>query len=149
MTRITGWHVAAFFGLCFGTIIAVNATLAWHAVRSFPGLEVKNSYVASQAFERARAAQLALDWEVAAWLEGEVLRLSITEGGRPVAPKIERAVFGRATSVAADQMPAFVFDGASHFAPVAAGPGNWNLRLAARADNGTLFQQRVVVRPAQ
>jgi hypothetical protein len=39
----------------------------------------------------------------------------------------------------------FRFDGAQLRAPVVAGPGNWNLRLKARADSGVLFQQRVIV----
>jgi len=30
-------------------------------------------------------------------------------------------------------------------APVKAGAGNWNLRVKMRAENGTLFQQRIVV----
>lgn len=145
MKQITGWHVFGIFALGFGTIIAVNLTLAWNAVQTFPGLEVKNSYVASQSFDRDRAAQKALNWDVAARLDGGDLVLTITESGAPVQPEIERAVFGRATSVAADQTPDFVFDGTAFVAPVSAGDGNWNLRLIARAADGTLFQQRIVV----
>ncbi|MEL7345657.1 MAG: FixH family protein, partial [Pseudomonadota bacterium] len=50
MRQLTGWHVFGMFALAFGIIISVNMTLAFQAVRTFPGLEVKNSYVASQAF---------------------------------------------------------------------------------------------------
>lgn len=145
MREITGWHVFGIFALGFGTIISVNLTLAWNAVHTFPGLEVKNSYVASQSFEADRAAQSALGWEVAARLEGSQLILTIAKDGNPVEPQIESAVFGRATSVAADQSPAFTFDGTAFKAPVTAGDGNWNLRLVARARDGTLFQQRIVV----
>ena len=42
-TEITGWHVLAVFGLAFGVIISVNVILAVNAVKTFPGLEVKNS----------------------------------------------------------------------------------------------------------
>ena len=66
ITQIKGWHVALAFGLAFGLIIAVNLTLAFNAIRTFPGLEVKNSYVASQSFDRDRQAQTALDWQVSA-----------------------------------------------------------------------------------
>ena len=145
MGEIKGWHVFCGFALGFGIIIAVNLTLAFNAVRTFPGLEVKNTYVASQSFDADRAAQVALGWEVAAELVGEELRLSVTQDGYPVAPVIEQAIFGRATSVAADQEPEFAFDGTRFVAPVKAGPGNWNLRLKARAEDGTLFQQRIVV----
>ena len=144
--EIKGWHVLAAFVLAFGVIIAVNLTLAFNAVRTFPGLEVKNSYVASQGFDRNRAAQLALGWEVSAQLEGGALALFVIENGRPIAPVIESATFGRATNVVADQTPAFTFDGTALRAPVDAGPGNWNLRLRMRSSDGTLFQQRVIVR---
>ena len=62
MKEITGWHVFAIFALGFGTIVTVNLTLAWNAVHSFPGLEVKSSYVASQAFDRDRAAPRKKRW---------------------------------------------------------------------------------------
>ena len=146
MTReLKGWHVFGIFALAFGTIIAVNMTLAVNAVRTFPGVEVKNSYVASQSFDADRAAQQALGWDVAARIEGDELVLSILKDGSPVVPEIESAVFGRATSVTADQTPAFTFDGQAFRAPVEAGPGNWNLRLVAVAEDGTVFRQRVIV----
>ncbi len=146
MTEIKGWHVLSWFVIGFGIIIAVNLTLAVNAVRTFPGLEVKNSYVASQAFEADRAAQTALGWEVSATVERGVLTLQILEQGQPIAPDITQAVFGRATTVAADQTPEFTFDGNRLVAPVKAGPGNWNLRLTALAADGTEFRQRIVVK---
>lgn len=146
--EITGWHVFAGFALAFGIIIAVNLTLAFNAVRTFPGLEVANSYVASQSFDADRDAQEALEWEVSAQIAGDTLRLIITRGGIAQTPVIERATFGRATSVARDQELELTFDGTAFTAPVTAGAGNWNLRLKARADDGTLFQQRIIVRAA-
>ncbi|MCB5200778.1 FixH family protein [Loktanella sp. TSTF-M6] len=145
MTEVKGWHVLGIFVLAFGVIISVNLTLAFNAVRTFPGLEVKNSYVASQSFDADRTAQQALRWDVAARLEGDELILAIHRDGQAVAPTIESAIFGRATMVAADQTPVFVFDGDVFRAHVDAGAGNWNLRLQARAADGTLFQQRVIV----
>lgn len=146
--EIKGWHVFAMFAFAFGIIISVNLTLAYNAVRTFPGLEVKNSYVASQNFDADRAAQLALGWEVSAVVRGDQLHLSILKDGTALSPQIDRATFGRATSVAADQELAFTFTGADLTAPVVAGPGNWNLRLRARAQDGTVFQQRIIVRVA-
>ncbi|SLN48676.1 FixH family protein [Pseudooctadecabacter jejudonensis] len=145
MTELSGKHVAAIFGLGFGTIIAVNMTLAFSAVRTFPGLEVRNSYVASQHFDANRAAQTALGWDVAARLHGDTLTLTITQNGDPVRPQITAATFGRATSISADQTPDFTYENGVFTAPVAGGAGNWNLRLAARAADGTHFQQRIIV----
>lgn len=145
MNELKGRHVLATFGFGFGIIIAVNLTLAFSAIRSFPGLEVKNSYVASQSFDRDRAAQKALAWDVSAWLDGDLLSLSFSKDGKAVAPIIESAVFGRATSVTKDQNPDFIFDGAEFTAPVIGGAGNWNLRIRAKAEDGTVFVRRLVV----
>ena len=129
----------------FSIIISVNLTLAYQAIATFPGLEVKNSYVTSQSFDRRQKAQLALNWDVAARIDRGNLRLSIRRDGGPVQAKIHSAILGRATSVADDQFPAFTFDGADYVAPVDLSSGNWNLRLIAFADDGTKFQQRIIV----
>ena len=145
MKQLTGRHVFAMFAFGFGTIIAVNMTLAFNAVSSFPGIEVKNSYVASQAFDQARAAQEALNWDVSATLTDDILTLRFDDSGQPVEPQIVSAVFGRATSVVADQHPDFIVENGTFNAQVDAAPGNWNLRVVARSEGGTLFQQRIVV----
>lgn len=145
MTEIKGWHVFAGFAAAFSVIIAVNLTLAFNAVKTFPGLEVKNSYVASQTFDVDRAAQEALGWDVAARLEGSELILSILKGDTALSPEIESATFGRATHVGQDQTPVFAFYDGAYRAQVEAGSGNWNLRLRARAEDGTLFKQRIIV----
>lgn len=149
MTELKGKHVAAMFVTGFGIIIAVNLTLAWNAVQTFPGLEVKNSYVASQSFDADRSAQLALGWDVTARLLGDQLVLEIAKDEQPVEPEIVSAVFSRATSIAVDQIPQFTFDGTAFSAHVEAGIGNWNLRLVARAADGTTFRQRIIVGPSQ
>ena len=145
MTEIKGRHVLGMFLLAFGTIIAVNATLAVNAVQTFPGLETRNSYVASQAFEASRAAQEALEWAVSAELSGDLLMLRIARNGDPVEAEITEATFGRATTVAYDQSPAFSYTDGIYVADVAGGAGNWNLRLRAIAPDGTTFQQRIIV----
>lgn len=145
MSEVKGVHVLAGFVAFFGIIISVNLTLAFNAVKTFPGLEVKNSYVASQTFDADRAAQEALNWDVAATVFDGVLSVTFLEGGAPIAPEIQSATFGRATSVAQDHTPAFSFNGRAFVAPVPVAGGNWNLRIKARADDGTLFQQRIIV----
>ncbi len=144
---MTGRKVALIFCSAFAVIIGVNLTLAFKAVATFPGLEVRNSYVASQAFDAERAAQEALGWQVSATVDGDRLSLSILKDDKGVAPVITSAVFGRATSVADDQFPKFHFDGRAHQAMVdASSSGNWNLRLVATAQDGTVFKQRIVVK---
>ena len=144
--KITGKHVLIGFTSAFAIIIGVNILLAYSAVKTFPGLEVKNSYVASQQFNERKAAQEALGWTVRATHSGETLRLSITDNeGAPVSVARLDATLGRATSVAEDMTPAFVFDGTAYVAPVALRDGNWNIRMSAIAGNGTEFTQRVIL----
>lgn len=146
MKEITGRQVLIGTVAAFGVIIAANMTLAVNAVRTFPGLEVKNSYVASQEFEAARDAQDALGWDVSAEIAGGELRLSIIgPDGTPVRAVIETAILGKATHVRADQTPAFVWQDGMFVAPVDVETGNWNLRLVAVAEDGTTFRQRIVL----
>ncbi len=144
--RLTGFHVAAIFVGAFGVIIAVNLTLAFNAVSTFPGLEVKNSYVASQEFDVNRTAQLALGWSVRADARDDQIRLSITDkNGMPVEVADLQATLGRATHVQDDQTPDFKYDGAAYIASADLAPGNWNIRMVARASDGTEFRQRVIL----
>ncbi|WP_397542514.1 FixH family protein [Roseovarius salis] len=144
--KITGKHVLIGFVAAFGVIISVNVFLAVSAVRTFPGLEVKNSYVASQTFDERKAAQEALGWDVRAHHADGVLTLAITdEAGAPVRVAKLDATVGRATHVADDVTPDFRYDGSAYVAPVSLGDGNWNIRMEAIAGDGTLFEQRVVL----
>lgn len=142
---LTGGKVFAMIATGFAIIIAVNLTLAFQAVATFPGLETKNSYVASQKFQAERAAQLALNWDVVAQMDDRTLTLSITRDARPVQARIVSATLGRATHTGADQTPELVYNGVTYTAPITGGDGNWNLRLVAEAADGTLFRQRIIV----
>ncbi len=144
--EFTGKHAAILFVGAFGVIIAVNLALAVSAVRTFPGLEVRNSYVASQEFNTRLAQQRALGWSVRAEARGGRVILAITDaGGAPVEVADLSAVLGRATHVQDDVRPAFAFDGTAYVAPVDLAPGNWNIRMVARAADGTRFSQRVLL----
>ncbi|TRW99558.1 FixH family protein [Paracoccus sp. M683] len=144
--ELTGRHVALIFVGCFSIIIGVNLVLATQAIRTFPGLEVKNSYVASQVFDRDRRAQEALGWTAAARIEGEALYLDLTgPGGQPAKARIIEAKLGRATHVADDRMLDFQHSSGATF--IAATPGldygTWHLWLEAEAADGTRFRQRL------
>jgi len=130
----------------FSVIITVNLFMAYSALSTFPGLEVKNSYVASQNWNDDRAAQLALGWDVSATVEDGELEIAITgEDGYPVEVNNLTGIFGMATNTQRDQTPEFTFTGTSYVAPVEAETGNWNFRMRAEAADGTPFQQRIVI----
>ncbi|MBM3612435.1 MAG: FixH family protein [Alphaproteobacteria bacterium] len=136
MKEITGRFVLAVVGGAFGVIIAVNLALAWFAVTTFPGLEVANSYVASQKFEAARRAQLD-------YREG-ALKLDLREGatGLPADVAAVRLRVGRTTTAREDVAPAVTGAGGSYLAPIALGPGLWHVTIEAEARDGTRFSQR-------
>lgn len=142
--KFTGKHALAVFVGAFGVIISVNLVLAYNAVKTFPGLEVKNSYVASQEFNERLKEQQALGWQVRAETRGGLLILHITdESGAPVRVAELQAVVGRATHVRDDFTPDFTFDGTAYATPATLGEGNWNIRLVARNSEGAEFSQRV------
>jgi len=144
--ELRGIHVAAIFCTAFAIIISVNMTLATQAVRTFPGLEVKNSYVASQSFDADRKAQNALGWNVTVNVDGSEFTLRIDTVDGPAVPEIQQATLGRATHVNDDQELVFQRKNGAFVAPIdPLDAGNWNLRLKAVADDGTLFQRRIPI----
>ena len=139
-----GWHAAAIFIGAFAIIISVNMTMAWNAVATFPGLEVKNSYVASQSFDDRRAAQEALGWQAAAELRDGELVLSIRDAeGRPVQAGTLEAVVGRPTHEREDFVADLAFDGRDYVARADLGQGYWTVRVEAKALDGTPFEKRL------
>ncbi|EIE53123.1 nitrogen fixation protein FixH [Salipiger aestuarii] len=145
--RLNGWHVLAIFVGAFAVIIGVNLALAWNAVATFPGLEVANSYVASQTFDDRRAAQEALGWTVDAQATDGQIVLAITDAkGYPVQPRTLSAKVGRTTSSRDDRTPDFTFDGRAYTADDPLATGYWNVWLTAEAFDGTAFQQRLSLR---
>lgn len=142
---LTGRHVAMIFGGAFSIIVGVNIVLAVSAVRTFPGLETRNSYVSSQSFEADRRAQEALGWTVSATLDrGQELQLRFDSNAGPVLPEITGAVFGRATHTGQDRDLVFEAGATSYFAPVPnLDPGHWQLRLTATAEDGTPFRRLI------
>lgn len=142
--ELTGRTVLAIFAGAFGLIIAVNGFMAWSAISTFPGLEVQNSYVASQGFNDRLARQRGLGWNVRVEVAAGELRVHITDpDGTPAAVAGLSATLGRATHTRDDLTPAFHYAQGSFRAPVTLATGNWNLRLVATAPDGTEFRQRV------
>ncbi len=125
-------------------VIAVNLTLAFKAVSTFPGLEVANSYVAIQRFDAERAAQVALGSDLAVEADARRITLALTAAdGAAVVPAALEVRLGRSTEVSGDQIPAFVLTNRVYQAPVALHPGKWVMWIRATAGNGTLFEKRV------
>jgi nitrogen fixation protein FixH len=66
---LKGWHVLVILLSFFGVIIAMNILFITLAVQSFPGEDVKRSYVQGLEYNKtldARARQTALGWQAEA-----------------------------------------------------------------------------------
>lgn len=141
---ITGRKVFAILVGFFGVIITVNLTMAYMAIGTFPGMDVKNSYVASQFFDKDRAAQQALGWVVdVSYQDGELQVTVVDKNGAPADVAKLEAIVGRPTHVRDDQLPEFQQRGGVFKAPLTLAEGLWNLRLTASSLDGTKFKQRL------
>ncbi|MEL6218405.1 MAG: FixH family protein [Pseudomonadota bacterium] len=131
---ITGRMVLAIALLAFGVILTANLTLLFSATGSFPGLIVKNSYVASQGWDARTAAQRTLGWQSVVAHRDDVLtvRFSDAEGapleglapaltvGRPATDAQDRALTARAGSKPGE-----------YEVEASLAPGQWRIAIAA------------------
>lgn len=140
--RLTGRGVLAIAIAAFLVMLAPNIILAVTATRTFSGVVVEDSYLASQDFDRLKAAQLALGWRVQLDHEAEVLRLDFSDAaGRVVRPASLAVAMGRPTTTRDDHAIALqeTPTGYAGRAPMAA--GHWRVEIVATAADGTAFRQ--------
>ena len=143
MTELTGKHVLAITVSAFAVIIGVNLTLAFKAVSTFPGLEVDNSYVASQGFNARKAAQEALGWTMTpAYDKGRMTLAFQGADGSPVQVQDLQVLVGRTTETTDDTFPAFTRKDDLYIADLPLAKGKWMVKVTATSADGTLFEQR-------
>lgn len=143
MREWTGRDVLMVTVGAFGIIIAVNMTMAWKAISTFPGLEVRNSYAAGVGFDARRAAQEALGWDVRPTWEDGVLTLAFADAAGPVRPASLTVEVGRPADGREDFTADLAWDGTAFRAPVAFDPGQWRIDVDAVAADGTAFSRRL------
>ncbi len=83
--ELKGWHVLLIMLGFFGVMFAVNGVFLYHAITSFPGEDVKKSYVQGLNYNdtlASRAAQAELGWTAEAGLQDDqlIFRLRDAEG---------------------------------------------------------------------
>lgn len=136
--RLNGRHVLAMFVCGFSIIIGVNVTLAVNAVKTFPGLEVANSYVASQSFDARRSAQQALGWTARVSYDDGLLQLTVTDAaGRVLDASGFAVVIGRPTTQVDDRPLVLPVSGGL---PVDLAPGRWRVDLRSTGDSPAFNQ---------
>jgi len=142
----TGRHMLAVVFAFFGTVIAVNLVMAFLATGTFPGLVVRNSYVASQNYNARLAetrAHEARGWRMTLASVAGVLEARIADrDGAPLRGLAVTATAGRPSTTAEDRAIALVADGDGYRAAEALPPGQWVVAVEARADGDLVHAER-------
>lgn len=140
---IDGRHVTAILVAGFAVVIAVNVSVAVVAKRTFGGIVVENSYVASQDYNRwldEAKEERALGWRaVPRRLPDDRIALALT--GVPAGARITaeaRHPLGRRP----DMVLTFDADGLSR---ERLGKGRWTLRVTIEA-NGRRVRSESAIR---
>ena len=140
---LTGRKVFLILASAFGIIFAVNITLLVKAVTTFPGLEVKNSYVASQTFDDRANAQRALEWEPEVKYANGQMNLSIFSNGEFIFPEVVSVRVGRPTHGRDDVFPDLLRDTIGYWFNIDLDVGKWYVYLSAEDAYGEPFEQRL------
>lgn len=139
--RFTGRHMLIATLSFFGVVIAVNLVLAWFAAGTWTGLVVRNTYVASQDYNRtveAARTSGSRDWKatVVRGADGLVMRWADADGG-PLRGLAVAGVVGRPVQEGEDRAVAFdEAEAGLYRADVVLAPGAWQLVATAVDANG-------------
>ncbi len=138
---LTGRKVLLIAVAAFGVILAANLAMLFAAISTFPGLVVKNSYVASQGWDRKTEAQRALGWKAAASYADGTLRVAMTgRDGAPVTGLNVVAVVGRPASTREDVRLELAEGAEGYAAPLVLAPGMWRVAIAGTNAEGGNFE---------
>ncbi|CUS57863.1 MAG: FixH family protein [Hyphomonas sp.] len=90
--KLTGWHVFWIMLGFFGLMFTVNGIFLYHAITSFPGEDVKKSYLQGLDYNstlEAKASQDLLGWSAAAGLYDENLVFNLADSaGEPISARL-------------------------------------------------------------
>jgi nitrogen fixation protein FixH len=146
---LTGRRVAVIAAALSALVLVPNVVLIVTSARTFSGV-VANSYLASQDFDRARAAQEALGWRIAITHADGALRLDLADAaGRPVRPAAIAVTLGRPATTRDDRPATLTRTPTGYAAAAPLAHGHWRVEVAATAADGTAFRQSrdILVRP--
>ncbi len=127
---LTGRTVLAIAVGAFAVILGANMALVVAATGSFPGLVVKNSYVASQGWNDRAGAAEALGWESRVGYGAGRLRVEVTDAeGRAVEGLALSALVGRPARAATDRRLVLAPSAGGYEAAVDLAPGRWRAHV--------------------
>lgn len=148
----TGWHMLAIMLAFFGTIISVNVLMAYYAGASWSGMLSKNTYVASQDFNKntARAREWAREGlQGALAIEDRFVRYHL-RGPAEILADVDHveAIFHRPVGDKQDFSIKLTGRDGRFSAAQALAAGPWIVDLAAMRHGELVFHQaeRIVVK---
>jgi len=133
--ELKGWHVLLIMLGFFGVMFAVNGVFLYHAITSFPGEDVKKSYVQGLNYNdtlAARAAQAELGWSAEAGLQDETLVFRLRDAeGAALSNYVVIGEIRRTATQDADQAIIYSARPNGEYVADASGlaPGQWSLRI--------------------
>ena len=140
---LTGRKVLIIALAFFGVVLAANMAMLFAATGTFPGLVVKNSYVASQGFDSKTAAQRALGWKASAvYADGSLMVTMTGRDGAPIPGLRLAAVVGRPASDRDDIALELAGAEGSYAAPLTLAPGTWRVEITGTGADGASFEAR-------
>ena len=132
---LKGWHVLLMMLAFFGVMFSVNGVFLYHAITSFPGEDVKKSYVQGLNYNQtltARASQADLGWRAEAGLQdGKIAFRLFDADGLPLSHYAVIGELRRRATQDDDTVVAFKAGlGGEYSAPMETlGSGQWLLRV--------------------
>jgi nitrogen fixation protein FixH len=142
----TGRHMLLVVLLFFGTIIAVNIAMVVAATGTFPGLVVKNSYVASQNYNELLASarvQNAAGWQVELAAPDGVIAFRLADRDGVARQRLHvTALAGRPSSTLEDRLIDLVEGPGGYTAAEALAPGLWDVDIEAKSGGELIFREQ-------
>lgn len=142
--RLKGWHVLVWLGGFFGVMLIANGIFLYSALTSFPGEDVRKSYLQGLTYNETlelREAQAARGWQAEIGLTGlvgseAVLARISDRAGSGLGALVVEGTLRRAATDAADRSLTFVHqgDGLYRAETGALMPGRWQVAVTARID---------------
>ncbi len=136
---LTGRHVLAAMALFFAVVAGVNGLMMSQAIRTMPGLDARNGYDVSQAYNssiEAAAAQAARGWRIEASVarkpDGTLVAADIlSSANAPLAGAAVRAVLAHPATRQLDRALTLVETRPGHYEALVEGlaAGAWTLVL--------------------
>ena len=151
--EFTGRHMLAIMLAFFGTIFGVNMFMATMATKSWTGLVVKNTYVASQEFNgklEASREQAKLNWQVGlTYRDGQLIFDLSDEKSRPIQLQSVQIALTRPIGISQDRTLTLSAQGEKFAVREAIPSGVWNVVINADVEGYPefIYRARLIIDP--